>query len=103
MSTEAEIVALIERLDSHMGQQSASVLLADCRLARDALKQLRAERDTDRGNIRKLLSQQQELLEAILQLAKSSGLPAEMVTDYEQQCQRSAAAIIATDRGDQNA
>lgn len=45
VSTEADIVALIERLDSHMGQQTVPVLLADCRLARDALKQLRAERD----------------------------------------------------------
>jgi len=52
MSTEADIDALIERLDSHMGQQAATVLLADCRLARDALKQLRAERDAAARDMR---------------------------------------------------
>lgn len=52
MSTDADIDALIERLDSHMGQQAATVLLADCRLARDALKQLRAERDAAARDMR---------------------------------------------------
>ena len=45
MSTDADIVELIDRLDSHMGQQDIAVLLRDCRLARDALLRLRAERD----------------------------------------------------------
>jgi hypothetical protein len=51
-STETDIDALIERLDSHMGQQDVPVLLRDCRLARDALRQLRAERDAAARDMR---------------------------------------------------
>ena len=38
-----DIDALVERLDSHMGKAEVPDLLRDCRLARDAIKQLQAE------------------------------------------------------------